>query len=155
TALGPSRIAPAVLELSAPLLAAAAIAALVAHVAQTRALWLPKRRIPGAPALEPARVQRGLFELGTAIVIGLVAFGWLWTTAPRLAQLFIADHAVVAVASAVASLLAALVSAWVVLGACDALLRYLQLTNTLAMTVREKREDDRLAAADPRWRAQR
>ncbi len=144
-----------VLELAAPILAAAAIIAIVAHVAQTRALWLPRRRIPGAPVIEPARVQRGAFDIGAAVVIGAVAFGWLWTTAPRLASLFVVADPARAVGSALASLVVALAFAWIVLGVLDALVRRAQLTSALAMTVTEKREDDRLAAADPRWRAQR
>jgi flagellar biosynthesis protein FlhB len=144
-----------VIELAAPILAAAAIVALVTHFAQTRSLWLPRRRVPSAPVVEPARVQRGVFEISAAIIVGLVAFGWLWTTAPRLANLFVVAPALPAVGSAFASLVVALAIAWVALGVLDALLRHVELSRALAMTVAEKREDDRLAAADPRWRAQR
>ncbi|HEY5926429.1 MAG TPA: EscU/YscU/HrcU family type III secretion system export apparatus switch protein, partial [Kofleriaceae bacterium] len=144
-----------VLELAAPLLVAAAVAALVAHVAQTRALWLPRRRIPRAPVVEPARVQRDAFDMIAAAAIGVVAFAWLWTTAPHLARLFVVERPLPAIASALASLLVALAIAWVVLGTVDALLRRAELTRALAMTVTEKREDDRLAAADPRWRTHR
>src|SRR5512146_2670942 len=39
------RVPGAVLQLALPLLGAAAVAATLAQVAQTRALWLPRRRI--------------------------------------------------------------------------------------------------------------
>jgi flagellar biosynthesis protein FlhB len=55
------------------------------------------------------------------------------------------------VGAAIASLVVSLAIAWLVLGVVDALIRQAQLANTLAMTPQEKREDDRLAAADPRW----
>jgi flagellar biosynthesis protein FlhB len=144
-----------VLELAGPVVAAAALAALAGHVAQTRALWLPRRPIAGAPAVVPARVRRTAFDMAAAAVIGVVAFGWLWTTAPRLAALVAIDDALPAVASAIASLAVTLAIAWVAIGVLDALLEHLRLSRALAMTVAEKREDDRLAAADPRWRAQR
>jgi flagellar biosynthesis protein FlhB len=148
-------LAPRVLELAAPIVGVAAIAAFVAHVAQTRGLWLPRRRIPGAPSVEPARVQRTAFDIAAATVVGVVAFAWLWTTAPRLASLFVAGEPVAAAASALASFLAALAIAWLALAVLDVLVRRVQLARALAMTVTEKREDDRLTAADPRWRAQR
>src|SRR6185503_18913889 len=73
-----------------PLAGAAALAALAAHIAQTRGLWLPRRRIPGAPTLESGpgpRVGRAAFELTAAAAIGGVAFAWLWLSAPRIAAL--------------------------------------------------------------------
>lgn len=170
TSLGLDGVLPRLLELVAPLVIAAAIAALVAHVAQTRALWLPRRRIAGAPVVPPARVARTTLDMIATAVVGAVAFGWLWTTAPRLAALFAIstgpasaprstgaalDNAPAAVGAALASLGAALAIAWVALAALDALVRRAQLARALAMTVAEKREDDRLTAADPRWRARR
>ena len=151
----PASIVPRIIELAAPLLAAAAIAAIVTHVAQTRALWLPRRRIAGAPGVEPARARGAAFDMTSAAIIGVVTFGWLWLTAPRLAALFSVRDLVAALGSAIASLIVALAVAWIVIGVFDALLRRLELTRALAMTVTEKRDDDRLAAADPRWRAQR
>ncbi len=157
--LVPGSLATTTLELAVPLLGAIALAAFVAHFAQTRALWLPRRRITGAPVLEPARVRREALDIVSAVVIGLVAFGWLWTTAPRLASLFALeptfDRMLVAVGAALASFIAALALAWLALGVLDALVRCVELARALAMTVTEKREDDRIAAADPRWRAQR
>jgi type III secretion system FlhB-like substrate exporter len=160
-----------------PILGAAAIAALVAHLAQTRAPWLPRRRIRGAPALEAGatpRVRRSGGELAAATVIAAVAFGWLWWMAPRLAALAgigpiaapatagsphaaqLAGSPLLAGAAALlVSLAVALVVAWLALGVVDALVRHAALRRALAMTSTEKREDDRLAGADPRWRARR
>lgn len=159
TLLLPASLTTSVLELLAPLLGTIALAAFVAHVAQTRALWLPRRRIAGAPVVAPARVRRQALDTAAATVIGVVAFAWLWLTAPRLAALLSLEptlpRVAAAVAAALASCLAALAIAWVVLGALDALVRRVELDRALAMTAAEKREDDRLAAADPRWRARR
>lgn len=149
----PAHLADAVLALALPLLAAAALAALIAHLAQTRTLWLPRRRLEGAPAPDrggSARVRRAGVDLIAATIIGLVAFAWLWWIAPRLAALPVAG--IGAGAALVASALAAIAIAWVAIAACDALLRHAELARTLRMSAREKREDDRLAAADPRWR---
>ena len=183
--LGLDHVIAQVAELAAPLLVAAALAALVAHVAQTRALWFPRRRVAGAPVVPPARLARTALDIVAASVIGVVAFGWLWLTAPRLAQLFAIDAAPApghyaptlaqllaidaapapgssalatapaAIGSALASLVVTVAIAWVALAVLDALVRRAQLAGALAMTTTEKREDDRLAAADPRWRALR
>ncbi|HEY5948360.1 MAG TPA: EscU/YscU/HrcU family type III secretion system export apparatus switch protein [Kofleriaceae bacterium] len=150
-----SDVAARVLELALPLLAVAALAAVVAHFAQTRALWLPRRRLANAPAVEPARVRRSALDLATCAAVGVVAFAWLWTTAPRLAALLSIDAPLAAVASAIASFIVVLAVTWIAVGTLDALLRRADLQRALAMTVSEKREDDRIAAADPRWRARR
>ena len=169
SALPVGELLHAIASVALPILGAAAIAAMVAHLAQTRAPWLPRRRIRGAPALEAGaipRVRRAGGELAAATAIAAVAFGWLWWIVPRLAALSTIDP--VAAASPVAtspllagaaallvSLAAALTVAWIALGAVDALVRHAALTRALAMTSTEKREDDRLAGADPRWRARR
>lgn len=149
----------ALLELALPLLVAAALAAIVVHVAQTRGLWLPRRKLPGAPTLPRRDVSQTCVDILGAIAIGAVCIGWLWTTAPQLARLVTAPPGAAAllggVGAALASLLVALAIAWVALGVIDALVRHVRLAAALAMTRDEKREDDRLAAADPRWRAQR
>jgi type III secretion system FlhB-like substrate exporter len=142
----------AVLELALPLLVAAALAAIVAHLAQTRAVWLPRRRLPGAPAPEPQRVRRAVLDLTAVIVIGAVAIGWLWLMAPRLAA---AIGSPLAGAALIASLVAAIAIAWVGLGTGDALVRHAELAGALRMSHADKREDDRLSGADPRWRARR
>jgi flagellar biosynthesis protein FlhB len=147
----------AIASLALPVLAAAAGAALVAHVAQTRALWLPRRRVAGAPALAAGaaeRARRGGFEVAAAAVVGGAALGWLWWAAPRLAVLP-SVSAPYAGAALVASAAAALAIAWALLGALDALARHARLAQALRMTTHEKREDDRLAGPDPRWRARR
>jgi flagellar biosynthesis protein FlhB len=144
-------LAPALLGIVLPLLGIVAVVAIAAHVAQTRAAWLPRRRIEGAPALPPRRTAAAAFELASAAVIGVTAFAWLWLTAPRLARAASLDDA----AAALAAFLTTIAIAWLALGALDALLRHAALGRALAMTAQEKHEDDRLAAADPRWRAYR
>lgn len=142
----------AVLELVLPVLAATALAAVIATIAQTRAVWLPRRRLAGAPVPEPRRVRRAALDLVGAAAVAGVAFGWLWIMADRLASLAVAP---LAGAVLVASFLASLAIAWAVLGAGDALSRHAALAEALHMTPAEKREDDRLAGADPRWRKRR
>jgi len=149
--LVPGSLPHAVLSLALPLLGIVAVIAIAAHLAQTRAIWLPRRRIEGAPALPARRTAAAAFELASATVIGVTAFAWLWLTAPRLARAASIDDA----AAALAAFLATVAIAWLALGALDALLRHAALGNALSMTAQEKREDDRLAAADPRWRAYR
>jgi flagellar biosynthesis protein FlhB len=151
SALPLAHVPGALLQLALPLLGAAAIAASLAHVAQTRALWMPRRSIAGAPAMPRAGTARAGFELVSAAAIGATAFGWLWITAPRLAVLLRLESLATGVGAAIASLIVSLAIAWLVLGVVDALIREAQLANVLAMTPQEKREDDRLAAADPRW----
>jgi flagellar biosynthesis protein FlhB len=149
---GAGELARSVLGLALPALAAAALAAVIVHVAQTRAAWMPRRRIPGAPAVPPARVGRTAFELTGAAVVGAVTLGWLWAMAPRLAALV---GAPAAGALLVVAFLAALAIAVVALGVLDALLRHAAHANALRMTHAEQREDARLAGADPRWRKAR
>ncbi len=194
--LVPDALPRTVIALVLPILTAAALAALLAHLVQTRAAWLPRRRVDGAPALAQgsiARVRRAGGELASAVALAGVAFGWLWWMAPRLAALWAigplgpsaarhapalpgvapatpdiapAVHAVGHAAAATSPLLAAaaallvslavaLALAWLALGVIDALVRHAALRRALGMTSTEKREDDRLAGADPRWRARR
>ena len=150
----------AVLAIAAPVLAAAAAAAIAGHVVQTRAIWLPRRRVDGAPSVDTgpgARVRRTMLELVSAIAVAATVLGWLWLEAPHLAALASLDArtALPAAAALIASALAAFAIAYVALGALDALARQLALAHALAMTATEKREDERLAAADPRWAAER
>jgi flagellar biosynthesis protein FlhB len=148
--LGLGDLARAVLELAAPLLVAAAVVAAAAHFAQTRALWLPRRRIDGAPAAP--RAPRWLALVAPAVV-GAAAVVWLWLVAPRIAAAMTAGPA--SAGALIASFVATIACAWAALGIVDALARQLALRAALVMTPAEKREDDRLAAADPRWRARR
>ncbi|MEO6773914.1 MAG: EscU/YscU/HrcU family type III secretion system export apparatus switch protein [Kofleriaceae bacterium] len=150
----------AVLALAAPILAAAALAAVVAHLAQTRALWLPRRRIDHAPAIDrgpAARARGAAFDLLAVAIAGAVAFGWLWLFAPRLARLVELEprEMLVACGALGANLVAALACTWIAIGVLDALARHVELGHALAMTTTEKREDDRLSSADPRWARQR
>jgi flagellar biosynthesis protein FlhB len=145
-------VASTVLSVAVPLLGASALTAVVAHVAQTRALWLPVRRIRGAPAVPRHRGTWTALHAANVVVLGGVTIGWLWLTAPQIATLV---HAPDAVPRALGSFATTLAIAWVALATIDALLRRHHLAQALQMTRVEKREDDRMTAADPRWRAQR
>lgn len=141
-----------VLALVLPALAAAALAAFVVHVAQTRAIWLPRRKLRGAPALSTSRTRRAGLDLAAAFAIGAVTVGWLWACAPRLARLVDEPGQAAWMLAAFAASLAAV---WVVFGALDALLRHAELARSLRMSAQEQREDARLAGADPRWAERR
>ncbi len=178
-AVTPAALPETVVATALPILGAAACAALIAHLAQTRAVWLPRRRIADAPALEAGplpRARRAAGELAAAVVIGGAAFAWLWSTASRIAVLVALDpvapiapvapvpplapsptasQLIVGTAALLTRLAALLVVAWAALGLFDALVRRAALARALAMTKAEKRQDDRLAGADPRWQARR
>lgn len=140
------------LGLALPTLAAAALAALVAHVAQTRSIWIPRRRLRGAPALDSSRTRRAGKDVTAAAAVGAVAVGWLWACAPRLARLVDEPAQATWMLLAFAASLAAV---WAVVGALDALLRHGELARSLRMSAQDKREDERLAGADPRWTQRR
>jgi len=149
-----------VLSIAAPILVAAALAAILAHLAQTRALWIPRRRIDQAPAVDRgpgARTRSAAFDLLAVAIAGAAAFGWLWAMAPRIARLVELEPRAMLVAfgALAASLFATVACTWLAIGTADAFARHLELGNALAMTTAEKREDDRLASADPRWARQR
>jgi len=175
-ALTPAALPESVVTTALPLLGAAASAALIAHLVQTRVVWLPRRRIVDAPALESGplpRARRAAGELAAAVVIGGVAFAWLWWAAPRIAVLTALDPVIsvasippgapsptvsrllVGTAALLARLATWLVVAWAGLGLLDALVRRAALAHALAMTATEKQKDDRVAGADPRWRTRR
>ena len=141
-----------VLAFVLPVLVAAALAALVAHVAQTRGFWMPRRNLRGAPELDTSRTQHAGLGIIGAIAMGAVTLAWLWAVAPRLALLV--QHPA-AGALMLAGFLGTLAAVWIGLGVLDALLRHAELARSLRMTAAEKREDERLAGADPRWRARR
>lgn len=152
--LAPGALVGAVLDAALPLLGAIAIVAAVAHIAQTRAIWLPRRRIPGAPAVDTSamlRTRRTAAELLAAAAIGATTFLWLWRRAAALAALSTSGLAI----ALILELAAALTTAVAALAILDALARHLAVAQALAMTSSQKREDDRLAGADPRWRARR
>jgi flagellar biosynthesis protein FlhB len=149
---GPSALRiGAALELATPIVASAALAGAVAHVAQTRTLWLPRRRVDGAPAPAVRPVARAAWELVSAGTVGAVTLGWLWWAAPRMAIL----PGRVDGAALVASFATTLLSTLAALALVDAVTRHLAHARALRMTPAEKRSDDRLAAADPRWRDRR
>jgi flagellar biosynthesis protein FlhB len=156
-------VVSAIIALALPVLGAIAIGAVLAHLAQTRALWIPRRKLPNAPAEDPQRGTRGVLAIANGAVIASVTVAWLFAMAPRLAALaaqgFNTASPIAHVGRAgvllVLSFLAALAIAWVSLGAVDALVRFAAHTQSLRMTAEEQREDTRLAGADPRWRARR
>jgi type III secretion protein U len=150
-----SSIARDIIGLALPVLVAVAVVAVIAHLAQTRTLWFPRRRIDNAPGLPRAAGTRTFFELAAAGAIGGTTFGWLWLVAPRLAALVGDRSLLTSLGAAIAAFVATLAIAWVVIGVADALVRHVQLAGALRMTAQEKRDDDRMSAADPRWARQR
>jgi len=140
------------IELALPLATVIAVAAIAGQIAQTRSIWMPRRRIDGAPSMPAdigARTRRASLELIHALAIGGVGAGWLWWAAPRIAALPMVP---LAAAALVSSALATLAIAWLVIGVIDALLRHAAVGRALRMTTTEKRDDDRLSSVDPRWR---
>ncbi len=109
----------------------------------------PSRRTAGATS---SRTQRAGLDLAAAFAIGAVTVAWLWACAPRLARLV--DEPAQA-AWMVLAFAASLAAVWIVFGALDALLRHADLARSLRMSAEDKREDDRLAGADPRWAQRR
>ncbi|HEY1550905.1 MAG TPA: EscU/YscU/HrcU family type III secretion system export apparatus switch protein [Kofleriaceae bacterium] len=154
------QLATSALAIAAPILGALAAVAIAGQLAQTRAVWLPRRRVDGAPVLDNgagARTRRTALELAFAVAIASVVFGWMWLMAPRFAVLVMLDpHDLLAAGGALLlAAIAAIAIGYLALSVIDALARHLALARSLAMTATEKREDDRLAAADPRWAQQR
>ncbi len=141
-----------VLAIALPVLAAAAIAALVAHLAQTRGFWVPRRSVRGAPALDSSRTRHAALGIASAIAMAAATLAWLWAIAPRLALLV--QHPG-AGALVLVGYLGTLAAVWIVVGALDALVRHADLSRSLRMTAAEKQEDERLSGADPRWRTRR
>lgn len=159
TGLQPATLPATIGALTAPLIAVA-LAAGLAHFAQTRTLWLPRRRIAGGPTLLRGaswRARNAAFELAGAVAIGGTAVMWLWVEAPNIARLVEqnAPDMLRGTTALVAMFVSCLGIGWVALGVVDSLFRHAELSRALAMTAAEKREDDRLHAADPRWANQR
>jgi type III secretion system FlhB-like substrate exporter len=175
--LEPAALPETVAEITLSIVGAAAVAALIAQLAQTRTAWLPRRRIAGAPTVETGpwpRTRRAAGELCAAAAIGGLTFAWLWWAAPHLAVLAMVDPTLgstldpaaadigrrgtrlwAGAATLLANLGISVVIAWFVLGILDTLARHVAVARALHMTSADKREDDRLAGADPRWRAHR
>jgi flagellar biosynthesis protein FlhB len=160
TALAPDRLAGATIAIGTPLLVAAALAALVAHVVQTRGVWIPRRRLPGAPILPDdatARLRATGFAIIAGVGIAAATLAWLWAAAPRLANVTaIANDRLPRTGAAfIVGFASTLAFALVAIGVLDAVARLARHASGLRMTAAEKREDERLAAADPRWRRAR
>jgi flagellar biosynthesis protein FlhB len=150
----------AVLGVAAPLVAGAALAAVAAHLAQTRQLAIPRRVIPGAP--RPARgIDRRAADVGLAglraVAVAAVAVAWTWTHLADLGRLA-GEPAGAALAGATAllvSALAHLAAALLAVGALDLLVAVLRHRADLRMTRTEAADDARAAGIDPRWRRAR
>ncbi|MGE0872226.1 MAG: EscU/YscU/HrcU family type III secretion system export apparatus switch protein, partial [Kofleriaceae bacterium] len=150
--LQPTAVPSAVLSLVGPVLGVAAIAGVLGHLAQTRAVWLPRRKLAGAPVVERARFGDLGIDLAGATMLAAVALGWLWWTAPSLA---VAIGSPLSAARLVTAFVSAIAIAWIAVGALEAIARHAHVAAALRMTAAEKRDDERLAGSDPRWRAHR
>jgi flagellar biosynthesis protein FlhB len=150
----------AIVGLLAPLAVGAACGALALHLAQTRALALPRRDVPGAP-----RAARGLDRRGAdaglrgarAVLVGGTAVVWLWARRADLVDVAaLAPAAGLAAAGALAvSALAHLAAALLVAGALDLGVEVLRHRADVKMTRVEAADDARAAGVDPRWRRER
>lgn len=146
------------LAVALPVLVAGAAAALLVHLAQTRALWIPRRRVPGAPvppADAAARARGGLWAAVRGGALLAVAAGWLVAAAPAFAaSLAIAPARLLpAGAALVAAAALALTATWVALGGLELLGRALALARAARMTPEEQREELRATGGAARlWR---
>ena len=153
-------LAVAVLGVAAPLVAGAALAAIAAHLAQTRQLAIPRRVVAGAP--RPARgIDRRAADAGLAglraVAVAAVAVAWTWTHLGDLGRLA-SQPTGAALASATALLVSAvahLAAALLAVGALDLLVAVLRHRADLRMTRTEAADDARSAGIDPRWRRAR
>jgi flagellar biosynthesis protein FlhB len=139
-----------------PLLVLAAAAAVLAHLAQTRGLWIPRRRTRQLPpAVDDAARRTGLAALASTrgAAVAIVAGTVVATSAALLAA-----HAGRSAAATGAlfgtlaiSVLAAAAATAVALGAIDWLERARRLRADLSMSARDLRDERRETEADPRW----
>ncbi|MCE9572180.1 MAG: EscU/YscU/HrcU family type III secretion system export apparatus switch protein [Deltaproteobacteria bacterium] len=148
----------AVTALAAPILLAAAGAALLAHLALARGLWQPRRSIAGAPAAASTIGRRagdaGLAAARAALVLAV---------ALRFAVVHLGDAFHLASAPSSSSGLGALLAAAgvhvaiaaITVAGLDAIARALRHRADLRMTARERADDDRAAHGDRRFRAAR
>ena len=143
-----------------PLLVLAAAAAVLAHLAQTRGLWIPRRRTHQLPpAVDDAARRTGLaalaFTRGAAVAI--VAGTVVASSAALLA--FHAGRPAAATGALFGTLaisvLAAAAATAVALATVDWLERARRLRADLAMSARDLRDERRETEADPRWRRAR
>lgn len=144
-----------------PVVAAAAALAAIAHVAQVRALWLPRRRIAGAPQLPSGMGARAGAALWASLRGGALAaagLGWLVAATPRVAQSLQlgAAELIAAGASLLAGAALVLVATWLGLGALELIGKTLALAAASRMTAAELREELRAAGGGGRkWAQQR
>ena len=153
-AASPAAIAGEVAVLLAPVALVAAALALAAHLAQTRALWLPRRAGPRLPAASPRRAATFLVALARGVALAAIAGAVIAGAAPLLAR---HTGAPVALTGALALTLAIVVVAHlaagaIALGALDWLERVRRHRADLAMSARDARDERRETEADPRWR---
>lgn len=158
--VAPGDVIAAVLGLVAPVVIGAVIGGLALHLAQTRALAIPRRRIDGAP--RPARgIDRRAGDAGVrairAAIVGATAIGWTWIHLGDLGHLAELAPAAALAGAAVLGLgaIAHLAAALLVAGALDLGVAVLRHRADLRMTRREMIDDARAAGIDPRWRAGR
>jgi flagellar biosynthetic protein FlhB len=143
-----------------PLLVLAAAAAVLAHLAQTRGLWIPRRRTRQLPpAVDDAARRTGLaalaFSRGAAVA--LVAGAVVVTSAALLAAHAGRTTAATGALSGTlaTSVLAAAAATAIALATLDWLERARRLRADLAMSARDLRDERRETEADPRWRRAR
>jgi flagellar biosynthesis protein FlhB len=151
----------AALMTALPVLIAGAAAALFAHVAQTRALWIPRRQVKGAPQLPGgfgARAAGGLWAAVRGAALAAVGLGWLMAAAPSIAAGMQLEDGRLLPASAalMAGAALALVATWIGLGVLELIGRAWQLAQAAKMTPAELREEQRSAGGASRsWAEQR
>lgn len=151
----------ATLSAALPVVLAAAALALLAHVAQVRAVWLPRRRVEGAPAAPSgmgARARSALWSSARGCVLAVAVLAWLGSAAPRVGQVLALRDADLLPAGAAliggATLVA--VAGWVALGALELIGRALLLATSARMTAAELREELRATGAGSRrWAEER
>ena len=152
-------VAADVLAATGPLLLAAAVGAVAATAALTRSLFVPRRRVRGAPSVPDEPAVDGVLGLARAAIVAAVGATFLVTHLPSLTAL--AASAPPAASSAplgapssplralVVGALAHAAVAALLVAATDVVVRHRRLAAALRMTPREQREDARLAGADP------
>lgn len=155
----------AIAALAAPILLAAAGAALLAHVVLAGGVWQPRRSIRGAPvaARDLGRRTRdaGLAAVRGAIVLAVAArfaavhLGDAYHLAAGATAIGLGGAAPAGARSLLAAAGAHVAIAALLIAALDALVRWRSHRADLRQTPRARADDDRAARGDPRWRAAR
>jgi flagellar biosynthesis protein FlhB len=134
------------LAIAAPVLIGGAVLALGVHLAQTRGLWIPHRRLRGAP-LPPndlaTRARGSLWATAKGGALAAAGLGSLVAALPVLAAALSLESAALLplIAAALSSAGIALVATWVALGALELIGRTLALAAAARMTPAEQREE--------------